>query len=239
MTMYHMFYFIPGVFIILSILFIYEKIGPNEMVGIRVGKAVWNDENWYKVHRFAGWSWLITSVATFLYLALLYFCKSYIYPDLDVKNFYLLGFTFFFIIGYVVIPLVYNVSMPDSHTEEETSFNFDQLKSNYIVAVYVWISVILIIGVAPMAFNKVAPNRSYGFKTSKTLSSEENWYKANQFSGRATIIASCITIGSILLMKLFLAKKISLFDNGFVYLMLLVLPQTINIIYIVLYHIKL
>ena len=181
MTWYHTSYIIPGVFFILSILFIYGKIGPNDMVGIRIGKAVWNEENWYKVHTFSGWSMLVTSVVIYVYLAILYLFKTYIFPDLDARTLYLLGFAFFFIVGVGVIPAVYNASMPDSHTKAETSYNFDQLKSTFAVTIYVWLCIIFIFVSVPLVLNMLEPNTSTGIRVTTTFASEENWYKAHHF----------------------------------------------------------
>lgn len=46
----------------------------------------------------------------------------------------------------------------------------------------------------PMAFGKVPPNRIYGFRTSKTLSSPNIWYQANRVAGRWLMAVSLVTI---------------------------------------------
>ncbi|MFC1539622.1 SdpI family protein [Candidatus Latescibacterota bacterium] len=228
MTWYHTLYILPGAFLILSILFIYEIIGPNETVGIRAGKAGWNEENWYKVHRFFGWSMLITSVVTYVYLAILYLFKTYISPDLDARTLYALGFSFFFIVGYTVIPIVYNASMPDSHSKEETSYNFDQLKSTFAVAIYVWLCFLFIFLAVHLVLNMVEPNTSSGIRVSTTLASEENWYKAHYFEGMATIIGSCITLTGIFFLKLFFRKTTAWYNSGLVYLLVFLIPFFIS-----------
>ena len=235
MTWYHTFYIIPGAVLILSILFIYGKIGPNETIGMRIGKAVWNEENWYKVHRFTGWTMLITSLVIYVYLAILYLFKTYIFPDLDARTLYLLGFAFFFIVGVAVIPLIYSVSMPDSHDKEENTYNMDTLKSSFAVTVYIWLCIIFIVVSIPMVLNMLEPNTSTGIRVSTTLSSEENWYKAHQFDGLARIIGSCIALTCIVFMKLFFRKNTSRYNNGLVHLMVFLIPlligQLISIIY--------
>lgn len=236
MTWYHTFYIIPGAVLILSIIFIYGKIGPNETIGMRIGKAVWNEENWYKVHRFTGWTMLITSLVIYVYLAILYLCKLYISPDLDTRALYVLGFAFFFIIGYTVIPIVYNVSMPDSHTKEETSYNFDQLKSTFAITIYVWLSILLIFVSIPWLLNMVEPNTSSGIRVSTTLASEENWYKAHYFDSLTRIIGCSITLASIIFMKLFFRKSTAWYNSGLVYLLVSLIPLLLSFFISTLYH---
>ncbi|MFC1541815.1 SdpI family protein [Candidatus Latescibacterota bacterium] len=240
MPLFPILYSINGILLFISILFIYEKIGPNDLVGIRVGKALWNETNWYKVHTFAGWCMLITSILTIIFLLSLQLLRKYISPEIDINPIVITVSIVGLLIGNALIPSVYSYKMPDSsnHTEKNI-YDRVSFSSNFAVAIYGWISFLLIIGMLPLAFNRVEPNDSYGFRTSKTLSSEENWYKGNQFSGRVTIIACCISIISVLFMKLYLAKKISLLNNGIVYLMLFLVPQAINIIVTVWYHMKL
>ena len=50
----------------------------------------------------------------------------------------------------------------------------------------------------PLILGKVPPNNTYGFKTSKTLSSPEVWYPANQAAGwfmaGAAVISICVNL---------------------------------------------
>jgi uncharacterized membrane protein len=45
----------------------------------------------------------------------------------------------------------------------------------------------------PLVLKLIPPNRLYGFRTRKTLSSPEIWYPANVFSGYALMIAAAVT----------------------------------------------
>jgi SdpI/YfhL protein family len=47
----------------------------------------------------------------------------------------------------------------------------------------------------PMALGLVPPNRFYGFRTAKTLSSPEIWYPANRVSGWSLVIAGIAALG--------------------------------------------
>jgi uncharacterized membrane protein len=60
---------------------------------------------------------------------------------------------------------------------------------------------ILFIAVSlPLIFEKVKPNRWYGFRTKKTLSDERIWYEANRVAGYDLLLAGiAIVAGSILI----------------------------------------
>jgi len=45
----------------------------------------------------------------------------------------------------------------------------------------------------PLVLRLVPPNRFYGFRTRKTLSRPDIWYRANVFAGYALMIAAAVT----------------------------------------------
>ncbi len=53
-------------------------------------------------------------------------------------------------------------------------------------------SVIVIVVSIPLVLRLVPPNRIYGVRTRRTLSSPEVWYPANRFGGIALIVASAV-----------------------------------------------
>lgn len=58
----------------------------------------------------------------------------------------------------------------------------------------------IIIGI-PLLYGKIKPNIWYGFRTPKTRSNDEIWYKANKYVGRDFIFAGIIfTIVSLFLL---------------------------------------
>jgi uncharacterized membrane protein len=59
---------------------------------------------------------------------------------------------------------------------------------------YVMPALAVMLGV-PMALGLVPPNRFYGYRTRKTLSSVVVWYRANRISGSSLIIAGIAAIG--------------------------------------------
>ena len=214
----------------MSILFILEKIGPNDLVGIRVGKALRNEDNWYKVHTFAGWTILITSILSLLFLITLQLLKRYYTPDLDIQPLAVTGSVISMLLGDALIPAVYSIKMPDGSNNNETTYDRESFASKYAVLVYVWVSVILILFTAPMAFNKAEPNGSYGVKTSITRSSEENWYRINEFFGWSMIIACCVSIILVLFVKYLFIKDNKSNKNDIILFLVFLAPLVISFI---------
>jgi len=52
---------------------------------------------------------------------------------------------------------------------------------------------LLFIVAVPLVFRLVPPNRIYGFRTFKTLSHPDLWYRANVFAGYALLLAAAVT----------------------------------------------
>jgi len=50
----------------------------------------------------------------------------------------------------------------------------------------------------PLMFNLVPPNDIYGFRTERTLSNPELWFRANRFAGCALFVAA-VTSAAVLL----------------------------------------
>jgi len=71
----------------------------------------------------------------------------------------------------------------------------------------------------PMILRKLRPNRIYGFRTRKTLSSPDVWYPANRAAGFAMIVAGLSMIVVTGCLMLFW-KDISLDTLGYVQLAL-------------------
>lgn len=63
---------------------------------------------------------------------------------------------------------------------------------------------VLFVGLSiPLIQRRVPPNRYYGFRTAKTLSNPEVWYKVNRVSGTDLLIAGAlITSGSLTMLLL-------------------------------------
>ena len=54
---------------------------------------------------------------------------------------------------------------------------------------------LLWIGISiPLLYEKIGPNQWYGFRTRKTLSDKEIWYKANKYMGKDFVILGSIQI---------------------------------------------
>lgn len=54
--------------------------------------------------------------------------------------------------------------------------------------------IVIVVQSLPMVLGLVPPNRFFGFRTPKTLSSPEIWYSANRASGWFMIAAAAVTI---------------------------------------------
>jgi uncharacterized membrane protein len=62
------------------------------------------------------------------------------------------------------------------------------------------VGILLALVSLPMIDNKVKPNRIYGFRTRRTLSSPEIWYAANHYAGIQLFIAGiCTALLAVLL----------------------------------------
>ena len=60
-------FWIPALFIILSIPLILEKVRPNHIYGVRIKTTFSNDEIWYKANKICGWYLLMASIVLFAY----------------------------------------------------------------------------------------------------------------------------------------------------------------------------
>ena len=60
-------FWIPILFIILSIPFIFEKIPPNHGLGLRTKSTLSNKQLWYKVNKLFGWYILVTGIILMIY----------------------------------------------------------------------------------------------------------------------------------------------------------------------------
>jgi len=59
---------------------------------------------------------------------------------------------------------------------------------------YTFFGLLLIAIAVPMVKRKVPRNPIYGFRTRKTLSRDDIWYKANEYSGRTLIVVGIVTV---------------------------------------------
>lgn len=54
----------------------------------------------------------------------------------------------------------------------------------------------------PLLSGSVEPNKFYGFRTSKTLSSPAIWYRANRLAAVYSIVGSLISIAGVLVLSI-------------------------------------
>jgi len=81
----------------------------------------------------------------------------------------------------------------------------------------------------PLLFEKIKPNWFYGFRTPKTMSNKDIWYKSNKYLGRDFIIAGIILIiGSLFL--LIPSNGFSIEEIAYIELFLTILPIIVVLI---------
>jgi uncharacterized membrane protein len=73
---------------------------------------------------------------------------------------------------------------------------------------------------------KVPPNYLYGFRTKKTLSNKEIWYKANKYMGKDLLVIGLIlSVGALIL--LIFKDKLSVAVINWIGLALILIPLSI------------
>jgi len=104
-----------------------------------------------------------------------------------------------------------------------------------ILIAYVLFLGILYIGLAiPLANGKVAPNGTYGFRTEKTLSNEDVWYKTNTYFGDMFFKAG-LSVVIISLISFFFRKKMPLWTHVILSILVPVIPVFIAVVKTVLF----
>lgn len=68
------------------------------------------------------------------------------------------------------------------------------------LAAYMLPGLAIVFGV-PMALGLVPPNRLYGYRTRKTLSSEAVWYRANRAAGWSLVLCGIAALGHNILLQ--------------------------------------
>ena len=104
------------------------------------------------------------------------------------------------------------------------------------VALLITGSVFIIISI-PMLFNKIGPNYYYGFRTKKTLSNKEIWYKANRFMAKCLIIAGAVILTTGILLTF--RKTTTCICQGLITILAVIIPTSIAVILSMIYLKKL
>ncbi|MEW6103794.1 MAG: SdpI family protein [bacterium] len=81
----------------------------------------------------------------------------------------------------------------------------------------------------PLILEKVPPNYLYGFRTKKTLSNKEIWYKANKYTGKDLLVIGLILLVGALILLIFRAK-LSVLVIDYVGLVLILIPLLIVLV---------
>ena len=78
--------------------------------------------------------------------------------------------------------------------------------------------IVILLASIPLALGLVPPNCAFGFRTPKTLTDDEVWFKANRLAGINLIIASLVMIAGLLaLPRVFPGlRDVALFNVGLI-----------------------
>ena len=72
---------------------------------------------------------------------------------------------------------------------------------------------LLIVGVSiPLMRRQVKPNRWYGFRTPKTMSSDRIWYEANAYAGRVSLQGGIIFIAAAIVLYFVLGTNFVVYN---------------------------
>ena len=98
---------------------------------------------------------------------------------------------------------------------------------------------LVFIGLAiPHIKEKIPPNKWCGFRTKKTLSDKEIWYKANKYMGKELLKAGCAIIAMALLLFIFKSRLPAKYGE-IVFLVIITIPVAITLVKCLLYLRKL
>jgi uncharacterized membrane protein len=79
----------------------------------------------------------------------------------------------------------------------------------YVTLIYGSMGLLLTALALPMIYDKIPPNKFYGFRTPRTLSDPNVWYPANRVAGRDLAVAGVI-VATTALVVFAMQKSISL-----------------------------
>jgi uncharacterized membrane protein len=94
---------------------------------------------------------------------------------------------------------------------------------SFFVIEFVVSGLLLAAASIPMILGKVPPNRLYGFRTRKTLSSPDIWYKANEYGGKLLAVA-----GAVITLAALVLAGLTMTDNAYATSMLVILMATLG-----------
>lgn len=112
------------------------------------------------------------------------------------------------------------------------------MKDTYLLVVIFLASGTLLCLIAlPLIAGRIPRNRWYGMRVPKTLASDEVWYPANRFAGRALFRSGrLIAAGSLILLgALLLGAPLTVDQVGYIGLALTLIPLTVAVVQSLLY----
>ena len=90
----------------------------------------------------------------------------------------------------------------------------------------------------PFLFDRIKPNQWYGFRTPKTLSNPEIWYKANKYMAKNMSIAGMVIMGIFIILPL-IKHRFDMMLGIVLFYFIIIIPILVAIIRSLLYLRKL
>ena len=73
----------------------------------------------------------------------------------------------------------------------------------FVILIFILVGVIEILLGLPLLYEKIKPNRFYGFRLPKTVNNEDIWYNINKYTAKDMIISGIVIIIGMLILLLF------------------------------------
>ena len=93
---------------------------------------------------------------------------------------------------------------------------------------FIFVRVLEIIMGLLLLLGKIKPNALYGFRTVKTVSNDEIWYKVNKYFGRGFIVAGSIVIACSTFLLLY-RSMFSVVEISLIGLFILTIPLVVAV----------
>lgn len=69
------------------------------------------------------------------------------------------------------------------------------------------IPILIVLLAIPLLFDKIPPNRWYGFRTVTSMSSDQAWYHSNKIAAKGMCVAAAIWMAASLVLPQLMADK--------------------------------
>ena len=171
---------VSSLLIVLGLPLALGKVPQNAWYGFRTERTLQSQAAWDAANRAAGWAFVATGAA--VYLAFQASRKAAL-PTL---------------LAGVAVSAIIGLWKSHSVEAEQTPREIPPSYRRSFFRLSVILSVVFIALGLPLLFAQVPPNGWYGFRTAQSLSSETEWYRANQLTGIYLSAAGAISLWVVL-----------------------------------------